>query len=324
MNNQNKAIQSTTQNFLDIYDITNNMIIMKDGSVAVILTVSAMNFGLLAEAEQDAIIYAYAALLNSLAYPIQIVIQSQTKDATAYLAKLKEQEKKASAPTKKKLIQDYSLFVSNLIKQRNVLDKKFYVVIPASTLELGFISAQSFIPGSNKFDITSIDKTIILEKAINLLEPKIDHLIAQFNRIGLFANQLNTQEIIQVFYNNYNPEASEGQKIADTSHYSSALVGADMAQTANNNPAQQSSQASQEVVQVNLEAEQNNPPLATEPLAQNPANQINVEQSMPNSTITNQILQNSTKEQTVFNASASQVNSAQQQNKQNMPQIAEL
>lgn len=217
-------ISSTTQQFLDIHDITNNLVIMKDGTVSVIITVDAMNFGLLAEEEQDAVMYAYAGLLNSLNYPVQIVINSQTKDVTSYLQLLKDQEADASNDTIRKRIRLYREFVSNLIHERNVLDKKFYVVIPANAIELGLMGASTVLPGQNKFDITSIERSLLLEKALNILEPRRDHLIAQFARIGLYSRQLATQEIIQLFYVRYNPEATEGQQIAESSSYTSPLV----------------------------------------------------------------------------------------------------
>lgn len=217
-------ISSTTQQFLDIHDIVNNFIIMKDGTVSVIITVDAMNFGLLAEEEQDAVMYAYAGLLNSLNYPIQIVVNSQTKDVTSYLHLLKDQEESASNETIRRRIKQYREFVTNLIHDRNVLDKKFYVVIPANSIELGFAGAKSVLPGQSKFDISSIERSVLLEKAQNILDPRRDHLITQFARIGLFSRQLTTQEIIQLFYIRYNPEAAEGQQIAESSSYSSPLV----------------------------------------------------------------------------------------------------
>lgn len=217
-------IDSTTQQFLDIHDITNDMVIMKNGTAAVMIAVDAMNFGLLAEEEQDAVMYAYAGLLNSLNYPIQIVIRSQTKDVTGYLSLLKEQEDKAATRQNQTRIARYREFVANLIHDRNVLDKKFYVVIPATSLELGFLSAQSVVPGSKVFDITSVEKTVIIEKARNLLEPKRDHIISQFARIGLYSRQLTTQEIIQLFYVSYNPEATEGQGIDESRSYTTPLV----------------------------------------------------------------------------------------------------
>lgn len=219
-----KEISSTTQEFLDVYDIVNNTVLLKDGTASIILQVGTMNFSLLAEQEQDAIIFTYGSLLNSLNYPIQISIQSQTKDVTKYLRLLDEQIQKASSDRKATLIKQYRDFVGTLIKERNVLEKRFYVTIPASPAEMGLITPSNVLPGKTTFDITSIEKSIILEKAANLLEPRRDHLISQFNRLGLYTRQLNTQEIIQNFYINYNPEAAEGQEISNNENYTTPLV----------------------------------------------------------------------------------------------------
>lgn len=218
------SINSTTQQYLDIYDITNDLVILKDGSASVILTVSALNFGLLAEEEQDAIIYSYAGLLNSINYTIQILVKSQTKDVTNYLHLLKDQEEQAQDRLKQGNISRYREFVSNLIQERNVLDKKFYVVITASPIEMGVVSAQSVVPGVKSPEISNLEKSVIVERAKNNLEPKKDHLVAQFGRIGLYSRQLRTQEIIQLFYVSYNPEAAEGQQLTDSKNYTTPLV----------------------------------------------------------------------------------------------------
>ncbi|NCN87499.1 MAG: hypothetical protein GW941_01235 [Candidatus Pacebacteria bacterium] len=233
--NTTKEISSTTQKFLDIYDIVNDLLILKDGATALIITVNAMNFGLLAEEEQDAIIYSYAGLLNSLNYPIEIVIKSQTKDVTSYLHLLDEELAVATSHTKKEWIKKYRSFVGNLIKERNVLDKKFYVVIPATALEMGLLQASSVIPGVSQTDISSVERSVILDKAKEILEPKRDHLMSQFGRIGLIARQLTTQEIIQLFYLSYNPEAAEGQQITDTNSYTTPLVKASVSRGGNMN-----------------------------------------------------------------------------------------
>ncbi len=219
-----KAISSTSQIYLDIHDVANDMVILKDGAVSLILTVTAMNFGLLAEEEQDAIIYGYAGLLNSLNYSIQILIRSQTKDVTSYINLLKVKEEETINRLKKEQIKRYREFISDLVQERNVLDKKFYVVIPATALELGLVSTQSVIPGIKTPDISTLDRSVILERAKNLLEPKRDHIMAQFSRIGLLSRQIKTQEIIQLFYTIYNPEASDGQKMTDSRNYTTALV----------------------------------------------------------------------------------------------------
>jgi len=224
----NTSISSTTQQFLDIHDIANNFLIMKDGATAIILTVDALNFGLLAEEEQDGIIYAYARLLNSLNYSVQILIRSQTKDITNYLQLLTDQEQATNSKLQKEQIGRYREFVGQLIQDRNVLDKKFYVVVPANSLEMGLLPPQTVVPGVKQVDISTVDRSVILEKAKNILDPKRDHLIAQFGRIGLYARQLQTQEIIQLFYNSYNPEASEGQQLTDSNQYTTPLVKASL------------------------------------------------------------------------------------------------
>jgi len=222
-------LHSTTQKFLDIFDITNNMVILKDGTCSLIIQVDAMNFGLLAEEEQDSIMYSYAGLLNSLNYPIQIIIHSQTKDVTSYLQILKDQEDQSTSRTQQQRIRRYREFVGNLIRERNVLDKKFYVTIPASPAEVGMVTPQSVLPGSSAPSLTKEQKAAVIEKGLGVLEPRRDHLIAQFNRIGLFARQILTQEIIEFFYNSYNPEAYEGQQITNSQDYETMTV---QAQTA--------------------------------------------------------------------------------------------
>jgi hypothetical protein len=226
MTDKQQEISSTTQKFLDIFDITNDVTVLRDGTVSMILMISAMNFGLLADQEQDSIIYSYASLLNSLNFPIQIVVNSKTKDATSYLRLLENQAEKASSEDKRGRIKRYQNFVGQLIRERNVLDKKFYVIIPASPIEVGMLTPQSVLPGSQIPQLTQEQKAAVIEKGIGVLEPRRDHLISQFNRIGLYARPLATQEIIEIFYNNYNPEASEGQQITESQDYTSAMVNA--------------------------------------------------------------------------------------------------
>lgn len=215
---------TTTQKFLEIYDIRNNLVILKNGFVSTILTISAINFGLLAEEEQDAVMYAYAGLLNSLNFPIQIVINSQTKDVTKYLSLLKQQEEISQTQLLRQRIRAYREFVANLIQERNVLDKKFYVVVPASGTELGFVTAKGFLPGQAVADFSLFEKSVIVEKAKTVLDPRRDHLINQFARIGLYARELETQEIIRLFYVRYNPEAADGQQLEDSTSYTAPLV----------------------------------------------------------------------------------------------------
>lgn len=198
-------IRASTQEHLPIEDVKDDLVILKDGSCALLLSVSSMNFDLLSEKEQEAIIFAYGGLLNSLTFPVQILVRSQRKDISSYLQILEKQEvKKASSPLLVKLITSYRKFVAEMVKKNNVLDKKFYVVIPFSALELGVASTLTSI--FKKAQTLPFPLEYILPKAKVALLPKKDHLIRLFGRLGLVTKQLENKELVKLFYEIYNTE----------------------------------------------------------------------------------------------------------------------
>ena len=206
------AIKGTTQEHLLIEDIRDHLIILKDGSCMMILKISSVNFDLLSEKEQEAMIYAYAALLNSLTFPIQIVIRSALKDVSAYLERLKKQESKIQEPLLRKQIIAYRKFVEEVVKKNNVLAKSFYVIIPFFSVELGVqTAAKSSLPISLKNKNNSsklpLAKEKIIEKAQAALEPKKEHLVRLFGRLGLTVKQLQTKDLIKLLYQIYNQES---------------------------------------------------------------------------------------------------------------------
>lgn len=228
-------LQSTTQAHLDIEDIDQNLVILKDGSAAMVLTTTALNFGLLSEQEQDATIYTYASLLNSLTFPIQLVIRSKRKDVSSYLQLLDEAYAKQTNPLLKNLMQGYRTFIQETVKDQNVLDKKFYIAIPFSSLEMGikssFSNLSSVLPGKKSAGLP-FPKDTIVQKATIALEPKKTHLIKLFSRLGLKSRQLNTQELIQLFFEIYNPDTT-GIRLAPSQDYQTAMVQAPPSKTFN-------------------------------------------------------------------------------------------
>lgn len=214
MNPAQVAIKSSTQDFIEIEDIKDDLVILKDGSCCLVLKINAVNFGLLSESEQDALIYAYSGMLNSLSFSIQIVIRSKRKDITAYLNLLKAAEEKQLYGPLKEQIEKYRLFVETTVKVNNVLDKKFYIVIPFSLLEMGVASAFKLFGRKKGLPYS---KSYILERAKTALYPKRDHLLRQLNRLGLKAHQFNTQELIQLFYDVYNPGSAGMENIGGLS-----------------------------------------------------------------------------------------------------------
>jgi hypothetical protein len=198
-------IRSSTQLFTEIETIDHGIVMYTDGSCSMVMSATAVNFGLLSEKEQDAIIYAYAGLLNSLSFPIEILIRTQHKDVTAYLQTLEDREKKQKNPKLATAIHGYRLFVAATVKEKDVLDKKFYLVIPFSYLELG-VSANVLLGGSKKRGLP-YPKSYIFERALTVLTPKGDHVIRLLNRIGLQAKQLTNEQLTRLFYEIYNQGA---------------------------------------------------------------------------------------------------------------------
>ncbi|MCX6793753.1 MAG: hypothetical protein NTY06_01475 [Candidatus Gottesmanbacteria bacterium] len=198
-------IRSSTQLFTEIETIDRDIVMFTDGSCVMVVSATAVNFGLLSEKEQDAIIYAYAGLLNSLSFPIEILIRTQHKDVTAYLQTLEDREKKQKNPKLAIAIHSYRLFVAATVKEKDVLDKKFYLVLPFSYLELG-VSAKVLLGGSKKRGLP-YPKSYIFERALTVLSPKGDHVARLLNRIGLRAKQLTNEQLARLFYEIYNQGA---------------------------------------------------------------------------------------------------------------------
>ena len=212
-------IRASTQEHLDIEEIKDDLVVLKDGSCCLVCQTTAVNFDLLSETEQGATIFAYASLLNSLSFPIQILIRSQQKDVSGYLNLLATQEKKVIGEKLRQQIRGYRDFVEKTVREKEVLDKKFYIIIPFSALELGIASILKTGKKGLPFPLE-----VILEKAKTNLYPKRDHLLRQFNRLGLELKQLTTQKLIKLFYNIYNPEATGFEEFVSSSEYQAPML----------------------------------------------------------------------------------------------------
>jgi hypothetical protein len=212
------AIKGSTQEHLPIEDIIDGIVLLKDGSCAAVMQISSVNFDLLSEMEQSALVAAYGGILNSLNFPVQIVIRSNIKDIGSYLKKLTEAESKQNNPLLKERIKFYRKFVEETVKKNDVLSKTFYVIVKFSNIELG-------IKGGGKQSLKTIlnlpknnndlpyPKEYIIEKAKANLEPKRDHLVRLFSRLGLDIKPLENQELVELFYRIYNEEIEGNQKL---------------------------------------------------------------------------------------------------------------
>lgn len=201
-------IKASTQEHLDIYTIKDHLIFLKDGSAALVLQTTAINFSLLSEEEQDATIYAYSALINSLSFQIQIVVRSSRKDISQYIELLDERIQNVTSQKVRENVIKYRQFIKSLVKDNRVLEKRFYIIIPFTSIELG-LTTKSINPFAKTPQKPPFDLEYIQEKASLVLYPRRDHLIRQFARIGLKAHQLTTSELTALFYAIYNPGSAQ-------------------------------------------------------------------------------------------------------------------
>jgi len=225
----NPNIIASTQDHLDIEAIKNDIVILKNGGACIVLETSSINFDLLSEREQDAAIGAYSALLNSLSFYLQIIIRSKKMDITNYLSNVKKDEEVTTDLKQKQELVKYRKFVEELVTKNEVLDKKFFVVIPYSSTNIKPATDPLFwiknLLGIGTKKKQRVDVDYIEKKAKVVLEPKRDHLIKEFSRINIKAKQLKTESLIELFYDLYNPESARFQKIrGSATEYEAPIV----------------------------------------------------------------------------------------------------
>lgn len=194
-------VADSTQKFTEVLDIAEDIVLLHGGSACLTIEVTSSNFALLSKQEQDAKLYSYAALLNSLSFPIQILIQSKRVDISSYITQLEEDAQKTSNALLKTYIQQYKDFISELVKVNSVLDKSFYIVIPYTTLEQGAKGA--------------LKPSDLLASAKGALHTKASALQSQVDRLGLRSKILDKEELIRLFYSIYNDGLLQTQDTED-------------------------------------------------------------------------------------------------------------
>ncbi len=223
-----EKITNTTQEHLDILEIKDNLVVLKNGIICAVLQTTAVNFDLLSEIEQDAIIAAFSMLLNSITFPVQVVLRSKKLDITKYVEKIQRTEAKITDPLMRHQAEAYRKFVQEVIKTNDVLDKKFYVIVPSgATINLDQSGAFDWV--SKLFGLQNKRSEVNVDKSMNdakiQLSPKVDHVIKEFGRIGVKSRQLSTQELVELYFDIYNPTTLSGQRIrTNIEDYKTAIV----------------------------------------------------------------------------------------------------
>ena len=207
MQKKNKSSGKTTQSFLRMSEIKNDAVVMDDGSLRAILAVSSTNFDLKSQDEQNSIIYNFQRFLNSLDFPIQILMQSRKMEIGNYLEKLKGIAEKQTNELLRVQTSEYIEFINRLIENASIMNKNFYIIIPLG--ESIFPQASGFfsrIFGGGKAREVS-QRVENFEKAKEKLETRVSSILANLGGVGIRGVKLKTEEIIQLYYNSYNFEA---------------------------------------------------------------------------------------------------------------------
>lgn len=192
-----QRIKSTTQDFIEIADISEDIVFFKGGAACMIIEVSSVNFFLLSGDEQNARIASYMSLLNSLSSSIEILIVSRRVDLGNYVKMLEEKLASIKNPKVAEQMTLYKDFIKELIKGEGLLDKKNYIIIPFSQLELGPVTGAA-AQGKKTLSVNDRVKSALLSKRNNIL--------VQIERMGLLAKPLTTEELIKLFYELLNQE----------------------------------------------------------------------------------------------------------------------
>ena len=231
-----KANPNSTQNNLQIAEIRDGLVIMNDGTFRAVILCKSINFDLMSPQEREAVEYSYQGMLNSLYFPIQIFMRSQKVDIRPYLQKLDKIRTEQDNMLLGLLMEDYIAFLSDIAQQTNIMDKNYYVVIQypdpdeediKSTIKqsTSFFSGAAGLFGGGK---DKVQRVVInentLETAKTELRNRVQATMQGLMECGVHSLPLDTQELIELYYDVYNPDTATRQQLKDFSDLNAAVV----------------------------------------------------------------------------------------------------
>jgi hypothetical protein len=208
-------ITTSTQQYLDIAEIRDNLVVMRDGTIRAVLLVSSINFALKSEQEQNAIVSSYVGFLNNINFPVQIVIQSRKLSIEGYVNQLKQKEKEQVNELLKMQTKEYIQYVEELVSIGDIMNKSFYITIPYNPLSDKHKSFFSSITEILRPATLVKMKGKRFERYKGEIARRTESIISSLASAGLKTVQIDTQGLIELFYGVYNPSTSENQELVD-------------------------------------------------------------------------------------------------------------
>ncbi len=222
---------NSTQNSLQIAEIRDGIVIMNDGSFRTVVAVRSINFDLMSPEEREAVEFSYQGFLNGLYFPVQITVRSRKVDLTPYIQKLDKIRGEHDNMLLALLMEDYLAYIDNLSLQTNIMDKNFYVVIPyfiEGDMKHAVESSKNFFAGlSSIFKPKEPHVTINeadLTKAKDELRNRVQAVLGGLQQCGIQGIPLDTQELIELYYDSYNPDTATRQRLKDFSVMTSPII----------------------------------------------------------------------------------------------------
>lgn len=219
--NKKQSGPISTQNTLLFSEMRENMIIMSDGSFRAVIECESINFDLMSSREREGIEFSYQNFINSLYFPIQILVRSRRVDIGPYLDRLADIRRNQDNMLLNVLMDDYMDFIDVLAQEANIMDKSFYVVVPyyPAGEENAFKQQtkglfSSFFSGKKGATVTKIDQ-VTYTKAKDEIKNSIDSVMSGLFQIGVKSWQLNTRQLGELFYTSYNPDTSSRESLSE-------------------------------------------------------------------------------------------------------------
>ncbi|MBH1957002.1 hypothetical protein I8H84_05490 [Candidatus Saccharibacteria bacterium] len=205
---------NTTQNTLLFSEIRDNMVVMNDGSFRAVVACKSINFDLMSSKEREGIEYSYQNFLNSLYFPVQILIRSQRVDIGPYIERLTNIRRNQENMLLNVLTDDYIDFIDTVSQEANIMDKSFYVIVPywpqgdVQSVKRASKSLFGTIFGGNQQQRAIVVDHAQYEKAKDEIKNHVDSVMSGLFQLGVKCVQLNTKELGELYYNFYNPDTA--------------------------------------------------------------------------------------------------------------------
>lgn len=213
-----KKAEVSTQRFLPIAEIHTDTVFLKNGGIRAVLEAQALNYNLKSETEQKGIIAGYGAFVNTVTFPIQIVVRSVKTDIDAYLDGIRKQAETHENALLKDQTLSYADFVEKIIDVADIMEKKFYIIVPLDhAARKKKTLLESFFGWMSSDDSTSRanQRSHEFMRANAQLQERIELVRAGLSNIGIPSHRLTTKELIVLFYQIYNPITSKLQKLPE-------------------------------------------------------------------------------------------------------------